>query len=170
MSTVTITTFAARRSVELVVKQSASGTTPGDTLTVSAVCQTETTTTRVVAYSHGASITMNALQVAREAILALLDNRDFLGYQLSHAHGTISDEQMDGIVDEHFSKAGSFKEGDAARKAAFLAGIVPERFDAELLSTVLGCDIEQAEKAIAIAAKNLDKLLPEPSKLSGFVR
>lgn len=117
-----------------------------------------------------ADITMNALQVAREAILALLDNRDFLGYQLSHAHGTISDEQMDGIVDEHFSKAGSFKEGDAARKAAFLAGIVPERFDAELLSTVLGCDIEQAEKAIAIAAKNLDKLLPEPSKLSGFVR
>ncbi|MBM3983055.1 MAG: hypothetical protein FJ304_22835 [Planctomycetes bacterium] len=107
---------------------------------------------------------MEALEVAREALFSLLENRDFLGYQLAHANGSLSDQEMDAIADAFFGTAPVFDESAVARKAAFLAGIIQERLDPELVSTVFRCELGQAERAIAIATKNIGTFLPEAAE------
>lgn len=123
---------------------------------------TSTHSSSEITYSmrrHG--VAMDALRVARDAILSLVENRDFLGFQLAHANGAMSDGDMDIIADKFLSGPRVFDETEVARKAAFLAGIVPEKFDAELVSLVFHCELDEAERAIRNATDNLDRFLPE---------
>src|SRR5262245_9815905 len=83
--------------------------------------------------SFRVGVPMDMLICAREAILSLLDNLDFLGYQLALANGCMDQSQFDELAERYLATHQRSDE-DLARMAAFLAVLVPNRFDAELVS------------------------------------
>jgi hypothetical protein len=89
----------------------------------------------------------------RRALLGLLDAQDFLGYQLTHANGGMSDDQLNGIADEHFAKRALWTEEDIVAVTRELAGLIPDRLDALLVSVITGCDIELASRVLVAGAE-----------------
>lgn len=90
------------------------------------------------------------LRASRRAILALADERDFLGYQLSHEHGLVDDEQFEEIVDHYLPKSAQFKEADALSTAIALAILAPERVDSDFIAAVCRCDVDKAIGLISV--------------------
>lgn len=84
------------------------------------------------------------LRAARSAIRALADERDFLGYQLSHAHGSIDDEQYEEIADQYLPQSARFNERDALKTAISLMILVPERADSDFIAAACRCDVDKA--------------------------
>lgn len=84
----------------------------------------------------------------RDAICALLDDRDFLGYQLSHAKGTLDDEQFKEIADKYLTHV---EMDDAAlmRKIRALIDLIGDRADSDVIATALRVDIAQVWRVTA---------------------
>ena len=91
-------------------------------------------------------------EVARAAIVALIDARDFLAYQLSHAQGGMTDEQLDAIADEYLRHE-TWVDAELQLQIRALAELIPDRLDAETVSTIFACDIEQASRVLASSAE-----------------
>jgi hypothetical protein len=86
--------------------------------------------------------------VARDAIIALLDTRDFLGYQLSHANGGMDDAQLEEIAQKYL-KTTTLSPKLLREKVQALRKLIGDRFvDVDVVSTVFRCDIEQAREAL----------------------
>jgi hypothetical protein len=85
--------------------------------------------------------------VAQEVIGALLDARDFLGYQLSHANGCMSEVDLNEIADRHLTVR-SCTDAELARKTIILAGLIPGRVDVDVVATVFRCEIVQAGRVL----------------------
>jgi hypothetical protein len=97
----------------------------------------------------------NQQAVAKEALLNLLDARDFLGYQLSYANGGMDKETFDAIAAKYlYSVAPTM--GDLADRIEVLLDLLPpERLDADAVSVMLNCGIDQAEGALTIVASRI---------------
>lgn len=117
--------------------------------------------TVTLSYSSGetrlgmADLHFELVRVAKRSIISLLDERDFLAYQLTHANGGLTDEQLDELA-EAYLPCGDVDVEDVARGAVLLAALVPDRFSADLVSVVFKCELEQAERAISIAKSRLE--------------
>lgn len=83
-----------------------------------------------------------------EAILSLLNKRDFLGLQLDLASGSISRDVFFENASQYLGEAVDVDEDILYEKSQLLIGTVPYEFDAETISSVFSCPIWQAEKAI----------------------
>ncbi|MGK4000254.1 hypothetical protein [Sorangium sp. So ce1024] len=101
-----------------------------------------------------ADLQAELVAIARRSICSILDDRDFLAYQLTHANGGLTDAQLDEIA-ENYLPHGDIDDDDVARGAAMLAALVPDRFSADLVSVVFKCELEQAERAIKLATNRL---------------
>jgi hypothetical protein len=97
------------------------------------------------------------LLVAKEAILSLLDERDSLGMQLSHANGDISEEALDELLTARAAKTCAIDPGTLAQKTARLAVLIKDRIDADVVATIFNCDLEQARTALREAPAALEK-------------
>ena len=97
--------------------------------------------------------------VVRRAIVALLDAREFLGYQLTHAQGAIDDAELDDIADKYL-RQDSWSDDELANDVAALAEIISDRLDADVISTVFACDPIQAQRVLKrVAAQDAMRLL-----------
>lgn len=91
----------------------------------------------------------SAEAVVRGALEALCDNRDFLGYQLSHASGTLDQKDMDELAELYLAMPDQDPE-TLRRAAQVLVPLVPaEKMDSELLSVLLRCDVDVARGILA---------------------
>jgi hypothetical protein len=86
-------------------------------------------------------------EVIREVITALLDARDFLGYQLAHANNCMTDKQLDEIA-EQYLKRKTYTIEDLRERIRVLKSLIGDRVDADVISTVFRCDYEKVYKAI----------------------
>lgn len=101
----------------------------------------------------------------RRALVALLNSRDFLGYQLTHANGGMSDEELEGIADEFFHTNEIWSEPDIRAVSKELARLIPDKLDSEILSTVTNCDITLASRILVEGAEAevLEEFARDPS-------
>ena len=101
---------------------------------------------------------MTDKSLMRRAILGLLDAREFLGYQLTHANGGMSEDQLNDIADEHFTKREAlWTEASIVAVTKELAGLIPDRLDSELISEITGCDISLAARVLHAVAEAATK-------------
>ena len=89
----------------------------------------------------------------RQIVGSLVNERMFMGYQLSYAKGLIDQDEYRSIAAD-FLRLPSVVP-DLEHKALVLAELVPELVDAELVSSVFHCDVGDAERALNRAAKQL---------------
>lgn len=86
----------------------------------------------------------------RHALLALLDSRDFLGHQLSHAQEIIDDEQMEEIEDEYFERRRAARppRDELYRYARDILSVIGERCDSDVMAEMLSVDIDEATEVL----------------------
>lgn len=121
------------------------------TLTTEQITKTVVTTTimtATVSLDHGL-----VRDVANEAITSLLDARDFLALQLTHANGGMTDDELDALADEYLRQTAATDAELTARVATLAALIPPERLDADVVSVIFRCDAVRANKVLSAAAQ-----------------
>lgn len=124
-----------------------------DTIEVTSVTTTLTTTVIVsqTTLHVPARLSPGAFAVARRALVALIDAREFLGYQLSHANGGIDDETLEEFATRYLRH----ELWDAAKleeAVEELASLIPDRLDADVVATVFACDVDLASRVLVRAA------------------
>lgn len=94
---------------------------------------------------------LELMEVAMEALGALIRNRDLIGYRLSQAQGYLEAGDLEKIETE-YSKAAR-REPDPAldKKVKWLTVLIPDQIDVEIVSTVFGCGLDEAKKALTAA-------------------
>lgn len=85
--------------------------------------------------------------IASEVVGNLLDERDFLGLQLSNAAGNISDEELDEHCGRYLARS-SQDIDQLLLKAQVLVRLIGSRADTETVATALRCDFDQAEAVL----------------------
>lgn len=92
------------------------------------------------------------LDVARKVIIALIDARDFLGYQLSHAKGMIPDDEMAKITRLYTANLRVPKDPQqVAADLAVIEGLMETKgfsLDVDLVATMFRCTADVAIEAI----------------------
>ena len=86
--------------------------------------------------------------IISDIISALLENRDFLGHQLSYAEGIITGEEIKTIEDNYFSKVGLESDEILLPKLKVLYRLVRNKIDADVISVALRCEFDQAERLL----------------------
>lgn len=94
-------------------------------------------------------ISYTNIPVVRKAILGLVKSRDFLGFQLDHALGNISEKDFKEYVKSFLTEKTKYNADDLDEEIKDLLRIVEQPLDADVLSEVFNCEIEEAEKALA---------------------
>ncbi|MHA2066500.1 MAG: hypothetical protein ACXABY_19180 [Candidatus Thorarchaeota archaeon] len=87
------------------------------------------------------------VDVLKEVVEALLRERDFLGYQLSYANGLMTDCEMEEI-NKHLVPEQSSVTGELIAKVEVLYKLMPDKVDADVVSTVFNCDLPTAVKVL----------------------
>lgn len=95
------------------------------------------------------------LNVVHDAIVGLLDARDFLGYQLAHANGEMDDAELAELSKTYLIEC-KFTDEQLAERVAVLAAIINERMDADVVATAFRCRYGQAHRV-------LSRYLPPPA-------
>jgi hypothetical protein len=90
-------------------------------------------------------------EVARKAIVALLDARDFLAYQLSHANGGMDDTELEQLAQEYLRRE-AWDDEQLCDSVAELAELIPDRLDADVIMTVFACNVDQASRVLTRVA------------------
>jgi hypothetical protein len=89
------------------------------------------------------------LVVARATINALIKEREWMACQLGHALELMTDADLKEAEDEYFADNIEWCHEDLLKRVALLIKLVPPGTDAEHVSVMLGCPIDQAERAMA---------------------
>lgn len=95
----------------------------------------------------------------REIVLGLIRCREKLGWELSHERGLVDDETFERIMDKYCVPSQTVPE--LQEKVNRLADIVPG-LDAELVSTVFNCSIEDALAALDNVSTNITTISETP--------
>ena len=84
--------------------------------------------------------------VVRGAIRQLLRSRDFLGYQLSHANGSMSDAQFEEVAREHLTPQ---HVPGLEHRILVLRELMEDALDSDELGALLGCAPEEVQAIMA---------------------
>ncbi len=93
-------------------------------------------------------VSERVIDLFHKTTLSLLKNRDFLGHQLNYHIGNISDEQFKNILDKYLIPNFSYDIDTLAEDIRLLMKITALVFDADEISIMFNCDINDAEKAL----------------------
>jgi len=91
-------------------------------------------------------------EIIHEAFQGILSHRDFLGHQLSHAQGIISEEDFEGIKEEYFRNRKSLSVRDLTSKIEVLREVLPE-IDSDIVSAAFQCTIQKAMEALMLPTR-----------------
>jgi ABC-type transport system involved in cytochrome c biogenesis ATPase subunit len=79
----------------------------------------------------------NTDEVVKDAIINLLEVRDFLGHQLAHAIGMMTEEDLDFIADQYLDDKKKWREAytthDLQQHATTLFHILGDKLDLEII-------------------------------------
>jgi len=89
------------------------------------------------------------LPLLPDIISNLLDNRDFLGYQLSFCKGNLTESQFEEIKHEYLTSIKTYDVNNLAYYVLLLMKNTSIVFDADQISTMFKCDLDVAEEALA---------------------
>ena len=95
---------------------------------------------------------LELVEAARTALRNLLDARDFLGYQLSHAHGCMTDEQFSELSQDYLSLV-QRSDDELTRRTAALVTLLGDRVDSDTVAVAFKCDLDQASRALTTVAR-----------------
>jgi len=95
------------------------------------------------------------LAVVREALLRLLDARDFLGYQLARANGAISGVEFKKIAKRYLREPGKTDADQLREKVHVLTQLIGERVDSDTVAVAFHCHLDEAEAALRHVAREL---------------
>jgi hypothetical protein len=84
-------------------------------------------------------------KITGELISALLDQRDFMSYQLSFASGYVSHKHMKEIRQEYLKK-NTMSDEELIERAKVAKELLGDKLDCDNLSIMLKCDIERTKK------------------------
>jgi len=94
-------------------------------------------------------MTRSETEVIREVIVALLDARDFLAYQITHAKGHMTDKQLDEIATQYL-KCKTYTIEDLKKRVDVLRSLIGDKVDVDVISTVFQCDYKQAIEVLNV--------------------
>lgn len=83
---------------------------------------------------------------SRRVILALLDHRDLLGYELNHDEGLLETEEYEALVAPLIKEQRT--EPNLSQLVGQLAELIPDRIDSEICTVVFNVSTEDANKAL----------------------
>ncbi len=86
--------------------------------------------------------------IINKAFFYLLKNREFLGHQLNHKIGNITDEEFENIVQEYLPPAIKYNLDELKSEIQLLMNVSALVFDAEQLSVMFNCEIDDAEQIL----------------------
>lgn len=91
----------------------------------------------------------HANEALAQAVNALLETRDFMGYQLDLAYENLTEEEFNGLAERYLYDACTYDPTDLARRVRVLFDHVRdmELLDAHTIALLFRCSIEQAEAA-----------------------
>lgn len=99
-----------------------------------------------------------ALDIVRKVIIALIEARDFLGYQLSHAKGMISDDEMVKITRLYTANLRVPKNPQQVAEELVVIERLMERngnpLDVDLVATMFRCSADVAIEAMRIRSES----------------
>jgi hypothetical protein len=77
---------------------------------------------------------------------SLLDIRDFLGYQLDHSLGNLSDEAFDDVVKKYLKKPEPVDSRELIKAVELLEFLTDITFDIDTIADIFNVDIDNAER------------------------
>lgn len=103
---------------------------------------------------------MNNLDLAKQIINSLIEERDFLCWQLTNANGGLNKEQFEEITKDYLNRRITNKSQEQLNlEAEMLYSLIleKEKLDSELTSLLLKCSFDEAVKALIYVANILEK-------------
>ncbi len=88
---------------------------------------------------------MDKNKIIGDLIKAILDQRDFMSYQLSHANGCMSERDMDEICEKYCTK-NTLSDDELFERAKVAKELLGDKLDCDNLSIMLKCDVERTMK------------------------
>jgi hypothetical protein len=100
-------------------------------------------------------------KIVKEVLVALIKEREFLGYLLSHERGLVSKEDYEDILEEFLWTPQNVPNLETKVEMLFeLIGEHQDVLDAELVSTIFHCNLADANQALFnVTKKILDRVL-----------
>ena len=92
--------------------------------------------------------------VLTTVITSLLKSLDFLGYQLDHALGNISDDVFAEVSKKYLIPPQSINKDDLKRQITILQLASSIDYDTEIIAEIFNCDVDQAEDALISSVKD----------------
>lgn len=86
---------------------------------------------------------MAKAEIIGELIGNLLDNRDFLGYQLAHENGCVTKQELDELCQNYKN---DLSDDELLEKARVAKELIGDKLDCDNLSVMLRCDVNRAVK------------------------
>lgn len=97
-------------------------------------------------------------QLAKEFIENLIEDRDFLCWQLSNANELISEKMFKEIEDEHFKKYKNKSQEQLNSETEELFKLIGgEKMETTTVATILKCDYESASKSLINLVDKIEK-------------
>jgi hypothetical protein len=152
-------TAAAKQVIKITVQGSEAGSAAGAPSLVSSTIVLPRRGHAVTAASSNiveihVSPTFEVLAAAKNALLGLIDARDFLGFQLSQAAGTMPDEAFEALADKYLQTC-DWNESRLTDLVEALVHLLGDRVDSDLVSVAFKCEIDVAERALRAAAQRM---------------
>lgn len=99
-------------------------------------------------------------QLAKEFIENLIEDRDFLCWQLSNANELISEKMFKEIEDEHFKKYKNKSQEQLNSETEELFKLIGgEKMETTTVVAILKCDYESASKSLINLVDKIEKRL-----------
>lgn len=109
---------------------------------------TETISRAIVDY-YVTQFNSNTCAVVDEAIQALVESREFLGFQLAYAQGNISEEEFGKHISAYLAEKSKIATEDLSKKISTLYSVLSKPLDSETLSVMFNCEVEDIEQALS---------------------
>ncbi len=96
--------------------------------------------------------------LTKQFVQTLIEERDFLCWQLTNATGGLTEEQFEEIVTEHFKNRIEKSQEQLNYEAKELFELIGEKMDSELTSIILKCSLDEASIALKHVANKVNKV------------
>ena len=91
---------------------------------------------------------MSKKDLMREIIRNLLNNRDYLGYQLDNALGNLSDEYLSKMEKKHLNPPKKYKKKKLIKMIRLLGEMTGGLYDSDEISAMFNSDHTETDKVI----------------------
>lgn len=103
--------------------------------------------------------------LVKQFILNLLEERDFLCWQLSEAYGLIDKKALNDIEDKHFESYNIKSQDQLNSEAEEVIKILNgERIDSDVISIILKCSLDKSEKTLDYITIKHKEMISELNK------